>query len=368
MDSSNKNIRKWGHWEISASKPLIIAGPCSAESEQQVLETAIKLKSSGKINIFRSGIWKPRTRPGQFEGVGHIGLEWLQNMRSEIGMPFTVEIANAKHVEHALRASADALWIGARTTVNPFYVQEIAEALKGTNIPILVKNPIHADIGLWVGAFERLNKSGISSLSGVHRGFFASNSAPYRNDPKWEISFDLRRLAPEIPILCDPSHIAGKRGLVEQIAQVAMDLQMDGLMIEVHQSPKHALSDPDQQITPLELHSLLEHLEIKSKSVTPLELQELISEQRVMLDELDVKVVELLEKRMKIVDELGHIKANNSASIFQMERWFDLLKQRGDQANDLGLNQEFIKDLFQIIHKYSVEHQTKIYQTLRRQE
>ena len=345
MYSDIENIRKWGSWNISNSTPLIIAGPCSAESEEQVLNTAKKLKAIGKVDIFRSGIWKPRTRPGQFEGIGHRALEWLQNMRKEVGLPFVVEVANSRHVEHALAASADALWIGARTTVNPFYVQEIAESLKGTKIPLLIKN-----------------------LAAVHRGFYASNSAPYRNDPKWEISFDLRRLAPEIPIICDPSHIAGTSVLVEQIAQVAMDIQMDGLMIEVHPNPNQALSDAEQQITPKQLESLLESLTTKSKYVTPLELQKLISEQRKILDTLDSRVVKLLEKRMKIVDELGHIKATNKAGIFQMERWFDLLKQRGAQARELGLNEDFINDLFQIIHKYSVEHQTFIYQGLRSDE
>lgn len=368
MYSDIENIHKWGSWDISNSKPLIIAGPCSAESEQQVFDTAKKLKANGKVDIFRSGIWKPRTRPGQFEGIGHRALEWLQNMRDEIGLPFVIEVANTSHVEHALAASADALWIGARTTVNPFYIQEIAEALKGTDIPLLVKNPIHSDLGLWIGAFERFDKSGIKNLAAVHRGFYASNSAPYRNDPKWELSFDLRRLAPNIPIICDPSHIAGNSALVEQIAQVAMDIQMDGLMIEVHPNPKQALSDADQQITPEQLDSLLQGLVTKSKYVTPLELQNIISKQRKILDNLDSQVVELLEKRMNIVDELGHIKADNKAGIFQMERWFDLLKQRGDQARDLGLNEDFINDLFQIIHKYSVEHQTGIYQGLRGEE
>jgi chorismate mutase len=368
MYSDIENIRRWGSWNISNSNPLIIAGPCSAESEEQVLNTAKKLKAIGKVDIFRSGIWKPRTRPGQFEGIGHRALEWLQNMRKEVGLPFVVEVANSRHVEHALAASADALWIGARTTVNPFYVQEIAESLKGTKIPLLIKNPIHSDLGLWIGAFERFDKSGIKNLAAVHRGFYASNSAPYRNDPKWEISFDLRRLAPEIPIICDPSHIAGTSVLVEQIAQVAMDIQMDGLMIEVHPNPNQALSDAEQQITPKQLESLLESLTTKSKYVTPLELQKLISEQRKILDTLDSRVVKLLEKRMKIVDELGHIKATNKAGIFQMERWFDLLKQRGAQARELGLNEDFINDLFQIIHKYSVEHQTFIYQGLRSDE
>ena len=298
MYSDIENVRKWGSWNLSNSNPLIIAGPCSAESEQQVLNTAKKLKANGKVDIFRSGIWKPRTRPGQFEGIGHQALEWLQNMRKEVGLPFVVEVANSHHVEHALAASADALWIGARTTVNPFYVQEIAESLKGTKIPLLVKNPIHSDLGLWIGAFERFDKSGIKNLAAVHRGFYASNSAPYRNDPKWEISFDLRRLAPEIPIICDPSHIAGTSGLVEQIAQVAMDIQMDGLMIEVHPDPNQALSDAEQQITPKQLESLLESLTTKSKYVTPLELQKLISEQRKILDNLDSRVVKLLEKRM----------------------------------------------------------------------
>ena len=368
MYSDIENSRKWGYWDISSSNPLIIAGPCSAESENQVLKTARELKSSGKVHLFRSGIWKPRTRAGQFEGKGHIALEWLKNMRKEVDLPFIIEVANTRHVDHALNASADALWIGARTTVNPFYVQEIAESLRGTDIPILIKNPIHADLGLWLGAFERLEKSGLHNLAAVHRGFFASNSAPFRNDPRWEISFDFRRAAPTIPIICDPSHIAGKRELIEQITQVAIDIQMDGLMVEVHHSPKDALSDSDQQITPGKLISLLKELDLESKAVTPRELQKLISDQRKILDNLDKSIVNALKKRMKIVDELGHIKANNNASVFQMERWFDLLKQRGHQARELGLNENFINELFQIIHKYSVEHQNEIYQHFRDKE
>ncbi|MFZ9190909.1 MAG: 3-deoxy-7-phosphoheptulonate synthase, partial [Schleiferiaceae bacterium] len=233
MSAAARRHRPFGHWSPESGQPWVIAGPCSAESLDQVLETARALKADGRTQLFRAGVWKPRTRPGAFEGAGYNALEWLQIMRAEVGLPFVVEVGNPQHVERALAAGADAVWIGARTTVNPFYVQEIAEALKGSAVPVLVKNPIHADVGLWLGALERLDKMGLSDLAAVHRGFFATHPEPYRNDPRWELSFELRRLAPDLPIFCDPSHIAGQRDLVESVAQIAMDLALDGLMIEI---------------------------------------------------------------------------------------------------------------------------------------
>ena len=355
--------RSFGPWMGSVQNPLIIAGPCSAESLEQVLETAQALKSEGHTQLFRAGVWKPRTRPGQFEGAGYNALEWLQTMRQEVGLPFVIEVANADHVEKALAVQADAVWIGARTTVNPFYVQEIAEALRGTRIPVLVKNPIHADLGLWLGALERLDKEGLTDLAAVHRGFFSSFAAPYRNEPRWEMSFELRRQAPHIPIICDPSHIAGDRRLVEHVAQIAMDIQMDGLMVEVHPDPEQALSDAAQQITPTTLASLWRTLEANApKDVA---LQEVIDAERLKLDSVDQEMVHLLRQRMDIVDALGQLKVSHGAGIFQMDRWFDLLQKRGLQAESLDLNRAFIEELFQVVHKYSVEHQVGVYRATR---
>ena len=356
--------RSFGPWTGSVQNPLIIAGPCSAESLEQVLSVAHSLKKEGQTQLYRAGVWKPRTRPGQFEGAGYNALEWLQTMRQEVGLPFVIEVANADHVEKALAVHADAVWIGARTTVNPFYVQEIAEALRGSKIPVLVKNPIHADLGLWLGALERLDSAGLHDLAAVHRGFFSSHAAPYRNEPRWEMSFELRRQAPNVPIICDPSHIAGDRRLVEHVSQVAMDIQMDGLMIEVHPDPDQALSDAAQQITPSTLHQLLRKLEANApKDVA---LQEVIDSERLKLDEVDSEMVKLLRQRMDIVDALGQLKVSHNAGIFQMDRWFDLLQKRGMQAEDLSLNRAFIEELLQVVHKYSVEHQVAVYRDKRK--
>ncbi len=363
MNLPSHRERAFGPWLGSVLKPLIIAGPCSAESLDQVLEIGRSLKSQGQVQLFRAGVWKPRTRPGQFEGAGYDALEWLQSMRQEVGLPFVIEVANADHVEKALAVQADAVWIGARTTVNPFYVQEIAEALRGTNMPTLVKNPIHADLGLWLGALERLDHVGLKNLAAVHRGFFSSHAAPYRNEPRWEMSFELRRQAPDLPIICDPSHIAGDRRLVQHVAQIAMDIQMDGLMVEVHSIPDQALSDASQQITPSALASLLHTL--ASNAPKDVALQEVIDSERLKLDAVDHEMVCLLRQRMDIVEALGQLKVTHGAGIFQMDRWFDLLQKRGLQAESLRLNRAFIEELFQVVHKYSVEHQVGVYRANR---
>ena len=364
MNLPAPQLRTFGSWSGSSQSPLVIAGPCSAESLDQVMQTAKALKAGGQTQLFRAGVWKPRTRPGQFEGIGYDALGWLQQMRAEVGLPFVIEVANAAHVEKALAVKADAVWIGARTTVNPFYVQEIAEALRGSHVPVLVKNPIHADLGLWLGALERLEKVGSTELAAVHRGFFSSHAAPYRNEPKWELSFELRRQAPNIPIICDPSHIAGNRALVEQVAQVAMDIQIDGLMIEVHPTPDEALSDAAQQITPERLRVLLQILAANAPRNSA--LQEVIDAERLKLDEVDRAMVDLLRQRMDIVEALGHLKVQHGVGIFQMDRWFDLLQQRGEQAETLHLNRAFVEELFQTVHKYSVEQQLRLYDASRK--
>ena len=365
MNLHSQQQKTWAEWTMTPEQPLIIAGPCSAESEDQVMAIAIDLCKSGHASIYRAGVWKPRTRPGGFDGMGKIALEWLVNMREATGMPFMIEVASKEHVEAAINAGVDAIWIGARTTVNPFYVQDIAQAIQGHDIPVMVKNPIHADVGLWLGAIERLEKVGCTQIAAVHRGFFDSHSAPYRNDPKWEISFELRRLAPDLPIVCDPSHIAGKRSLVSQVAQTAMDVGMDGLMVEVHSDPDHALSDAAQQLTHSTFHHMIQSITDERHRIQR-DVEPMIGDQRKALDKVDEAMVKLMRERMAIVDELSQIKAEHGAGIFQMDRWFDILAKRGDQAVQLGLDKAYIKALFQTVHKYSVEHQTKVYQSKRK--
>jgi chorismate mutase len=283
-------------------------------------------------------------------------------------LPFVVEVGNPLHAERALAAGADAVWLGARTTVNPFYVQEIAEALKGSAVPVLVKNPIHADLGLWVGAIERLDKMGLSDLAAVHRGFFATHSEPYRNDPRWELTFELRRLAPELPIFCDPSHIAGQRDLVESVAQIAMDLALDGLMIEIHPQPDEALSDAAQQLTPARFGALLDRLARYMESADPVALAQSLSADREALDQIDAQFVDLIQQRQAIVERLAHRKLEQGASVFQMDRWVDMLEQREAQAANQGLDPNYVKAFFELVHRYSVQHQAAVYQDQRRDE
>jgi len=368
MSAAARRHRPFGHWSPESGEPWVIAGPCSAESLDQVLETARALKADGRTQLFRAGVWKPRTRPGAFEGAGYNALEWLQIMRAEVGLPFVVEVGNPLHAERALAAGADAVWLGARTTVNPFYVQEIAEALKGSAVPVLVKNPIHADLGLWVGAIERLENMGLSDLAAVHRGFFATHPEPYRNDPRWELTFELRRLAPELPIFCDPSHIAGQRDLVESVAQIAMDLALDGLMIEIHPQPDEALSDAAQQLTPARFGALLDRLARYMESADPVALAQSLSADREALDQIDAQFVDLIQQRQAIVERLAHRKLEQGASVFQMDRWVDMLEQREAQAANQGLDPNYVKAFFELVHRYSVQHQAAVYQDQRRDE
>ena len=368
MSAAARRHRPFGPWSPQIGEPWVIAGPCSAESLEQVLETARALKADGRTLLFRAGVWKPRTRPGTFEGAGYNALEWLQIMRAEVGLPFVVEVGNPQHVERALAAKADAVWLGARTTVSPFYVQEIAEALKGAKIPVLVKNPIHADLGLWIGALERLDKLGSSDLAAVHRGFFAANPEPYRNDPRWELTFELRRHAPDLPIFCDPSHIAGQRDLVESVAQIAMDLALDGLMIEIHPSPDDALSDAAQQITPARLTALLDRLANYLERADPEAILTSLSADREGLDFIDAQLVELLQNRQHIVERLAQRKLELGASVFQMDRWINMLEQREAQAKDVGIDPKYVRAFFELVHRYSVQHQAAIYQAQRREE
>ena len=339
-------------------KPFIISGPCSAESEGQLLQIAESIKD--KIDVFRAGIWKPRTNPNSFEGVGERGLRWLQNVRQLNGLKTITEVATAKHVELCLKAEVDMLWIGARTTVNPFYVQEIAEALRGTNIPVFVKNPIHPELALWAGALERLYNRGTTKLAAIHRGFFTYKSNLFRNDPKWEIPIELKRNFPDLPIICDPSHIAGESSLIFELSQIAMDLDMNGLMIETHQSPKEALSDAHQQISPKELKYILNNLILRKRRFDDNYLNQELNRMRKLIDKLDEQMVELLNSRTDLVKKIADFKFKNNITIFQLERWYEILKLRNLQASKLGIDNKMISDIFEVIHKYSIITQTKI--------
>jgi len=341
-------------------KPIIIAGPCSAETETQVFETAKQLSDIGQVNMLRAGIWKPRTRPGNFEGIGEIGLKWLVDAGEKYNLPVTTEVANANHVELALKAGVDVLWIGARTTVNPFSVQAIADAVKGTNIPVMIKNPINPDLQLWVGAIERIQEAGITDISAIHRGFSSYEKTKFRNEPKWGIPIELMRLFPELPIICDPSHIGGSRDLIESLSQKALDMNMAGLMVETHITPDEAWSDAKQQITPQRLSEILANLVVREKDIKNPEFISKLDSLRTQIDDSDEKLLEILTERFKLISEIGHYKKENNSTILQPERWFEILNDRKQLGEEMGLNTDFIDHLLKLIHKESVALQTKI--------
>ncbi|MGB1294756.1 MAG: chorismate mutase [Flavobacteriales bacterium] len=339
---------------------LIIAGPCSAESKDQLFDTAQQLKQQG-IENFRAGIWKPRTRPNSFEGIGFPALEWMKEIKSEFGMQVSTEVASAKHVEACLKADFDGLWIGARTTVNPFLVQEIAEALRGVKIPVFIKNPIHAEIGLWIGAIERFQKMGIENIGNIFRGFHTANSAPYRNEPKWKIALEIKRLFPDLPLLCDPSHISGRRDLILPISQTSYDLNFDGLMIETHRNPDEALSDANQQLTPSNFKQVIDDLVVKNRHFIDENLQNKLANIRTEINQIDYEVMQLLSKRFEHTDEIGYLKKENDVRVFQLDRYQQLLDDHIKQSKHLKhLDERFIKELFELVHKYSIAHQTNI--------
>ncbi len=339
------------------SRPIIIAGPCSAETEEQVLTTARDLASRG-IRIFRAGIWKPRTRPNAFEGIGSIGLEWLQKVKAETGMLTTTEVATVKHVEECLKAGVDILWIGARTTANPFAVQDIADALRGVDITVMIKNPVNPDIELWIGAFERLNNSGIKKLMAIHRGFSVYDKSLFRNDPQWQVPIELRRRIPEMKIINDPSHICGNRHMLYDVSQKAMDLNFDGLIIETHCTPDQAWSDAKQQITPVELQTILKRLVFRDEGDMNAMLS--LAELREQIDKLDDKLIQIFERRMKVVEEIGKHKRENNITILQSQRWDDIVKNRMNLGSRKGLSEEFILKVFQAIHQESINKQTVV--------
>ena len=339
-------------------KPYLIAGPCSAESENQLLTIAKAVE--GTADIFRAGVWKPRTKPNSFEGIGKDALSWLKTIQQETSLKVVTEVATAKHVELCLESGVDMLWIGARTTVNPFYVQEIAEALRGVDIPVFVKNPIHPELGLWLGAFERLHKVGVKQLAAIHRGFYSYEKVAFRNDPKWEIPIKLREEIRDLPIICDPSHIAGKAALVEDIAQTAMDINLDGLMIETHYNPSVALSDAEQQITPKELNSIMNNLVLRDTKLRDEEFKGRLLNFRNQIDNFDTKIIELLDNRKQVVEHIANFKNENKLTIFQIDRWFEILNTRKENANLLGVDEQMVEEIFALIHKYSILTQTKI--------
>ncbi|MDY3033962.1 MAG: bifunctional 3-deoxy-7-phosphoheptulonate synthase/chorismate mutase type II [Odoribacter sp.] len=355
-----QKVEDWGLFE-NIARPLVIAGPCSAENEEQVFQTAYDLKSRG-INVLRAGLWKPRTRPNCFEGVGEIGLPWLLRVRKELGMKISTEVANIHHVHEALKAGIDMLWIGARTSANPFAMQDIADALKGTDIPVLVKNPVNPDVELWIGALERLNMAGLKKLGVIHRGFSAYGKHKYRNVPQWQLPIEIRRRYPEILMLCDPSHIAGKRMYVPEIAQQAMDLGFDGLIIESHICPDAALSDAAQQLTPESVGEMLGELVIRHAHTENIQYRESIDELRARIDAIDSELLDLLALRMKVSDEIGQYKKQNNITILQAGRWEKILQKVFAYGDKQGLDSEFLEKIFKAIHQASIDRQTSIMQ------
>lgn len=356
-------IRPLHTWITKASEPLIIAGPCGAETREQILKTAEGVSKIPSVKLFRAGVWKPRTRPNAFEGMGEQALEWLTQVKQTYKLRTTVEVANAQHVELALKHNVDVLWIGARTTVNPFSVQEIADALKGVDIPVMVKNPIHADVQLWIGAIERLYNSGIRSLVAIHRGFHDVGKTKYRNKPLWEIPIELKTSLPQLPIVCDPSHIGGKRDLLQPIAQKALDLGMNGLMIESHIDPDKALSDAQQQVTPEDLTTLLSSLIYRSSCVDDTELSNKLHHLRTVIDELDEELIQVLKKRMQIVEQIGQYKKDHHITIFQLERWQEILKTRLQWAEKADVPKSYIEKVCQLMHEESIRIQTEVMNT-----
>lgn len=340
---------------IEPKRPIIIAGPCSAETEEQVMQTATELANRG-IRIFRAGIWKPRTKPGGFEGVGEPGLAWLQRVKQETGMYVTTEVATAKHVEAALNAGMDMLWIGARTCANPFAMQEIADALAEVDIPVLVKNPVNPDLELWIGGMERLNNAGVKRMAAIHRGFSSYDKKIYRNLPQWHIPIELRRRIPNLPIFCDPSHIGGKRELIASLSQQAMDLGFDGLIVESHCNPDCAWSDAAQQVTPDVLAYILNLLVIRKEKQSTENLNEL----RTQIDECDNNIIEILAKRMRICREIGTFKKEHAMTILQTGRYNEILEKRGAQGELCGMSADFMRTIFEAIHGESVRQQMEI--------
>ena len=348
-------------WE-HLPRPLVIAGPCSAESPAQ-MRGVVETLSALQVPYIRAGVWKPRTRPGSFEGNGSEALSWLQDLQQEFKVKFAVEVATPEHVEQALRAGMGLLWIGARSSVNPFAVQEIADALQGVDIPVLVKNPINPDLALWLGALERIEKAGISQVGAIHRGFSSMQEQFYRNAPFWQIPLELKSMRPDLPLLCDPSHIGGRRALIAELSQKALDLSYDGLMIETHPDPAMALSDPAQQWPLADFPALLGQLKTRHNAFRKEELQDRLSDIRAQIDHADRELLEALARRMKLVEQVGAYKKENNVAIFQIQRWKEVFRTRPEWAKALGLDEETVMELYRSIHQASIKKQTEIFNT-----
>ncbi len=355
---NKKEMRRWLD-NFNLNHPLVIAGPCSAETEDQVLNIANQLKDTD-VSIFRAGIWKPRTKPGMFEGVGATGLKWLQKVKKETGLLTATEVANANHVKLALDHDVDILWIGARSTVSPFIVQEIADALNGTNKIVLVKNPVNPDLSLWLGGIERLHSSNIKNLGLIHRGFSTYEKSEYRNIPEWQIAVDVMNRFPDLPMICDPSHISGKRDLIFDVSQIALDLNYDGLMIETHCDPDNAWSDANQQVNPNRLIEIMKNLKMRKVTTDEEEYQNQLSDLRAKIDIIDQTLLDNLGKRMKISDNIGEIKRLNNVAVLQNKRWNEILGKMILEGEKLYLSEEFILKFFKAIHQESINRQEKV--------
>lgn len=354
-------FKQYSEWNVNLNdNPLIIAGPCSAENEKQIIETALSIDKIPQVKVYRAGIWKPRTRPNSFDGVGKIGLKWLKEVKDRTKLLTTTEIATPKHVEECLKNNVDILWIGARTTSNPFSIQEIANSLQGVDIPVMIKNPVNPDIQLWCGAIERIANAGINKIAAIHRGFYPFEKTNLRNIPKWEVPIELKTYFPGIPIICDPSHISGTTEYIEEIAQKAMDMNMDGLMIESHCCPEEAKSDAQQQLKPTALKEILEKIRIRKSSIDDIGFINKLEKYRDQIDSLDTQMLELLSQRMDIVEKIGKYKKENNVAILQILRWENILKTRTEQGVNLNLPEDFIKKLLQLVHKISIQKQTEI--------
>ncbi|MDC6384245.1 3-deoxy-7-phosphoheptulonate synthase [Flagellimonas taeanensis] len=355
---NKKEMRKWLD-DMNLSHPLVIAGPCSAETEDQVLKIAHELKDTD-VSYYRAGIWKPRTRPGNFEGVGAIGLKWLQKVKEETGLKTATEVANKAHVDLALEYDVDLLWIGARSTVSPFIIQEIADALEGTDKIVLVKNPVNPDLSLWLGAVERLHTANIKKLGVIHRGFSTYEKTKYRNIPEWQLAIELQTKFPDLPIINDPSHITGKRDMIFDVSQTALDLNFDGLMIETHHDPDNAWSDAAQQVTPQRLVQIMKDLRIRKETDEEAEYNSKLSNLRAQIDVLDNQLIDLLGKRMKVSDGIGELKKQKNVAVLQSNRWNAILGNMILEGEQRGLSEEFILKMFKAIHQESINHQEKI--------
>ena len=355
---NSKKMRTWLD-EMNLTHPLVIAGPCSAETEEQVLKIAHSLKDTD-VNYYRAGIWKPRTRPGNFEGVGALGLKWLQKVQKETGMKTATEVANRAHVELALEHDVDLLWIGARSTVSPFIIQEIADALKGTDKIVLVKNPVNPDLALWLGAIERLYAADIKNLGVIHRGFSTFEKTKYRNIPEWQMAIELQSKYPDLPIINDPSHITGKRDMIFDVAQTALDLNFDGLMIETHCDPDNAWSDAAQQVTPERLVEIMRDLEVRKESDPEEKYNKELSNLRAQIDIIDNQLLETLGKRMKLAEGIGALKSKHNVAVLQSSRWNEILGRMILEGETKGLSEEFVLRMFKAIHQESINHQEKV--------